>query len=100
MILRPPRSTRTDTRFPYTTLFRSPPAVDRARHRHADRAIGGQGAALCAATHRREIEPARALARSREARELLRLRIPAHRIDVDADAVRGRFEQADREGVV
>src|SRR3546814_19814644 len=25
MILRPPRSTRTDTRFPYTTLFRSPP---------------------------------------------------------------------------
>src|SRR3546814_2192655 len=24
MILRPPRSTRTDTRFPYTTLFRSP----------------------------------------------------------------------------
>src|SRR3546814_5871582 len=26
MILRPPRSTRTDTLFPYTTLFRSPPA--------------------------------------------------------------------------
>src|SRR3546814_11600077 len=24
MILRPPRSTRTDTRFPYTALFRSP----------------------------------------------------------------------------
>src|SRR3546814_20968656 len=24
MILRPPRSTRTDTLFPYTTLFRSP----------------------------------------------------------------------------
>src|SRR3546814_9134360 len=29
MIRRPPRSTRTDTLFPYTTLFRSP-------HRHAD----------------------------------------------------------------
>src|SRR3546814_18194686 len=31
MIRRPPRSTRTDTRFPYTTLFRSRPerAVDR-----------------------------------------------------------------------
>src|SRR3546814_4990341 len=28
MILRPPRSTRTDTLFPYTTLFRS----DRIRH--------------------------------------------------------------------
>src|SRR3546814_7934081 len=27
MIRRPPRSTRTDTRFPYTTLFRSLPAL-------------------------------------------------------------------------
>src|SRR3546814_16284105 len=33
MIRRPPRSTRTDTRFPYTTLFRSqrPPGRDRQR---------------------------------------------------------------------
>src|SRR3546814_13978836 len=30
---RPPRSTRTDTLFPYTTLFRSPPP----RHRHRRR---------------------------------------------------------------
>src|SRR3546814_5448256 len=29
MIRRPPRSTRTDTRFPYTTLFRSEPAPAR-----------------------------------------------------------------------
>src|SRR3546814_6562120 len=29
MIRRPPRSTRTDTRFPYTTLFRSPEHVQR-----------------------------------------------------------------------
>src|SRR3546814_12694861 len=29
MTRRPPRSTRTDTRFPYTTLFRSSDAVDR-----------------------------------------------------------------------
>src|SRR3546814_5525741 len=28
MIRRPPRSTRTDTLFPYTTLFRSQPKVD------------------------------------------------------------------------
>src|SRR3546814_7891563 len=28
MILRPPRSTRTDTLFPYTTLFRSPTRTD------------------------------------------------------------------------
>src|SRR3546814_16710281 len=31
MILRPPRSTRTDTLFPYTTLFRSRERADRAR---------------------------------------------------------------------
>src|SRR3546814_8836339 len=30
MIRRPPRSTRTDTLFPYTTLFRSAPAAVRA----------------------------------------------------------------------
>src|SRR3546814_1054684 len=28
MILRPPRSTRTDTLFPYTTLFRSPRSAE------------------------------------------------------------------------
>src|SRR3546814_6312868 len=27
MIRRPPSATRTDTRFPYTTLFRSPPSI-------------------------------------------------------------------------
>src|SRR3546814_11005642 len=31
MIRRPPRSTRTDTLFPYTTLFRSPVAARRQR---------------------------------------------------------------------
>src|SRR3546814_18381131 len=37
MIRRPPRSTRTDTLFPYTTLFRSAREVstDAARHRDA-----------------------------------------------------------------
>src|SRR3546814_17524255 len=29
MIRRPPRTTRTDTLFPYTTLFRSPEGMDR-----------------------------------------------------------------------
>src|SRR3546814_6028143 len=33
MIRRPPRSTRTDTLFPYTTLFRSHPLPLRDRHR-------------------------------------------------------------------
>src|SRR3546814_17778045 len=33
MIRRPPRSTRTDTLFPYTTLFRSVLARNRTEHR-------------------------------------------------------------------
>src|SRR3546814_4933216 len=52
MIRRPPRSTRTDTLFPYTTLFRSyfiepTLAIDRHRdHRRRHPAIrGGKGAA-------------------------------------------------------
>src|SRR3546814_20307780 len=52
MIRRPPRSTRTDTLFPYTTLFRSAPA-DQPLHldllgleRRVDpRADGGEGVA-------------------------------------------------------
>src|SRR3546814_11381715 len=34
MIRRPPRSTRTDTLFPYTTLFRSPAGLPRRRLPH------------------------------------------------------------------
>src|SRR3546814_10180229 len=41
MIRRPPRSTRTDTLFPYTTLFRSP-----RHHPHPRRAWPQQRAAL------------------------------------------------------
>src|SRR3546814_9915279 len=37
MILRPPRSTRTDTLFPYTTLFRSGDVAQRA---HVVQAVG------------------------------------------------------------
>src|SRR3546814_7289826 len=55
MIRRPPRSTRTDTLFPYTTLFRSPsspfkggrhatPAEILRRLRVADRRSGGERA--------------------------------------------------------
>src|SRR3546814_8825427 len=44
MIRRPPRSTRTDTLFPYTTLFRScPRAAQRDDHRHLlSRLLRGQ----------------------------------------------------------
>src|SRR3546814_12412412 len=43
MILRPPRSTRTDTLFPYTTLFRSG-RVDHIEIAQRDVAIDGEGA--------------------------------------------------------
>src|SRR3546814_10836351 len=39
MIRRPPRSTRTDTLFPYTTLFRSRDR-ERAEHQHAIERLG------------------------------------------------------------
>src|SRR3546814_7407214 len=46
MIRRPPRSTRTDTLFPYTTLFRSRLGqVQRFQHRHAERAEAALGLA-------------------------------------------------------
>src|SRR3546814_2007770 len=46
MIRRPPRSTRTDTLFPYTTLFRSRPTAAsafrrRGRHRPVSRRLFG-----------------------------------------------------------
>src|SRR3546814_9413667 len=42
MIRRPPRSTRTDTLFPYTTLFRSPTAIGRLPVPQRLDAIGGR----------------------------------------------------------
>src|SRR3546814_5220442 len=55
MIRRPPRSTRTDTLFPYTTLFRSP-AVDRQPQRREDSAwpAARDGAAAPRRRHGRE----------------------------------------------
>src|SRR3546814_2890767 len=51
MIRRPPRSTRTDTLFPYTTLFRSPEAPDgtaRAGHHRPQRKAHVAGSRRCA----------------------------------------------------
>src|SRR3546814_9708200 len=48
MLRRPPRSTRTDTLFPYTTLFRSgPPGHPRDPGAHGP--AGGQGSGLAPA---------------------------------------------------
>src|SRR3546814_11281520 len=58
MLRRPPRSTRTDTLFPYTTLFRS--AV-----RRADAAVDGRAAALVA-----DADPAAALHQGEDPRSV------------------------------
>src|SRR3546814_6812844 len=58
MIRRPPRSTRTDTRFPYTTLFRSLSAIGLARCRgrpHARRQGGCENLSHLDADLRRAI---------------------------------------------
>src|SRR3546814_19309413 len=46
MIRRPPRSTRTDTLFPYTTLFRSPAGGERRREEVAGARHAGDHRAL------------------------------------------------------
>src|SRR3546814_8753615 len=50
MIRRPPRSTRTDTLFPYTTLFRSVGSLDVL---HGDPQLAGVG--LAAAEHAHDV---------------------------------------------
>src|SRR3546814_16244921 len=47
MVRRPPRSTRTDTLFPYTTLFRSPARRRGVGPRVAERPRAFRGAAGC-----------------------------------------------------
>src|SRR3546814_6628205 len=48
MIRRPPRSTRTDTRFPYTTLFRSPAPLAERRCRARQRRATANNQGKCA----------------------------------------------------
>src|SRR3546814_5229099 len=51
MIRRPPRSTRTDTLFPYTTLFRSQgPTLERFEQAMALRCQADHAVAVCNAT--------------------------------------------------
>src|SRR3546814_4531255 len=56
MIRRPPRSTRTDTLFPYTTLFRSPPdrvlSIKEGRIVKADEELAVRRIRIGAARHR------------------------------------------------
>src|SRR3546814_5747022 len=58
MIRRPPRSTRTDTLFPYTTLFRSPPRGRAAGTAQAeDQAAGAaEGTMMRSEEHTSELQ--------------------------------------------
>src|SRR3546814_540773 len=57
-VRRPPRATRTDTRLPYTTLFRSVPRRARrgARPRAGTAPTGGSASAWCARSSRKGVE--------------------------------------------
>src|SRR3546814_11576463 len=58
LIRRPPRSTRTDTLFPYTTLFRSEDPRDAFFSRHGARLADlPQGAVVGTASLRRQAQP-------------------------------------------
>src|SRR3546814_8856911 len=52
MMRRPPRSTRTDTRFPYTTLFRSPARRPLSTPSASEAAIAGAAAVAAATTQK------------------------------------------------
>src|SRR3546814_16543292 len=85
MIRRPPRSTRTDTLFPYTTLFRSPQITGfllllfPAEPVPVPRA-GGRARSLCG--------QARAGGIRRSRRHIVRLLLPHHRRDAARRACR------------
>src|SRR3546814_7402940 len=79
---RPPRSTRTDTLFPYTTLFRSEnraPAIGRVRHLHQREGHRQPGRLDDAAQHREialglvEIGDARSEEHTSELQSLMRI---------------------------
>src|SRR3546814_7933938 len=91
MIRRPPRSTRTDTLFPYTTLFRS--AVRRQLQHERDR----QGAAGPWARHRQRLrlQPAALPARG-DVPDLVARRDRARAVRPDRSGERTRRGVSDR----
>src|SRR3546814_6750131 len=86
MMRRPPRSTRTDTLFPYTTLFRS----DRQRH-HVARAAVGQGVGH--GQHARAAVFELLLRRMREELQVVGLGVDSDQAVADADFAAGLVEQ-------
>src|SRR3546814_7981433 len=66
MIRRPPRSTRTDTLFPYTTLFRSKPHADDRAHEQLARAREAERGDRAEQRHQYRRQRSRNLVRSEE----------------------------------
>src|SRR3546814_4071902 len=76
MIRRPPRSTRTDTLFPYTTLFRSRPALlgnDTPEHRCGGRIVGCLRDLAEAGTQQRHRDADRSEEHTSELQSLMRI---------------------------
>src|SRR3546814_15944013 len=90
MILRPPRSTRTDTLFPYTTLFRS------ARTARARQPVGQSRDRLC--RRRPQLPPARLLGDRRTDDRARQGRLRGFRDTAAADVARGGGRARGRSG--
>src|SRR3546814_1478423 len=73
MIRRPPRSTRTDTLFPYTTLFRSPARVEDGLRPGID---DGSGDRHAASLHRSTAASSQSAISSQRCTGMLRLKKP------------------------
>src|SRR3546814_11477784 len=80
MIRRPPRSTRTDTLFPYTTLFRSDLAGDFLRLVEADVADAGRLVMLDDLAGEKAIDDRTALAADKEEADSLARRLQFERL--------------------
>src|SRR3546814_10001635 len=109
MIRRPPRSTRTDTLFPYTTLFRSgaerrAAALDGRQCRAAiaastprRRAVGGGGQLLCARAARALLSGNLTVDRYARSADRRHVRVadhpPGHAVPAIPDARRRRSEE-------
>src|SRR3546814_18250193 len=77
MIRRPPRSTRTDTLFPYTTLFRSIPVIAGIRQVIHARALRGRF--FGSSPNRRNTVRSKVVARWAPGAEALGANVPRHR---------------------
>src|SRR3546814_4387450 len=73
MIRRPPRSTRTDTLFPYTTLFRSLVGMDRGRVQYLPKLAGEVRLRNQARAGRRERNQPRSEEHTSELQSLMRI---------------------------